>query len=172
MIVYVETSTGVTYNPTVVTTLDQAGGPTEAASELANLDFAAGTDGWHVQDGGDRPGAYEVSARDGVLQIARADTGFRTGMGGVIQLIDATPYRGKRVTLEADVKVETDGPFDSGHLFVAASGTSASSEDGDATWSRRSATIEVGEDTAQLVLALRLRGNGRAAFRNLDVAVE
>lgn len=169
VIVYVEKSTGVTYNPTVVTSLDETGGPTAASSEPRNLDFADGTDGWHVQGSGNRPGAYEVSTDDGILRISRSDSGFRTGTGGVMQQIDATPYRGRRVTLEAEVRAETPGLFDRGYVFLASSGVSASSADAATGWSTLTAEVEVGKEATQLLLALRLHGSGHAEFRNVKL---
>jgi len=172
VVVYVDKSTGVTYNPTVVMSRDETDGVTGAALEPANLDFAADTEGWLVTGGGDRPGAYQVSVREGVAAISRPDTGFRTGSGGVRQRIDATAYRGKRVTVTAEARTETESLWDQAYLVLACSGAVQTSDDAEADWSELSASIDVGEEATQLVLSLRLHGNGRAEFRNAGLTVE
>ena len=172
VIVYVEKSTGVSYNPTVVTSLDEMGGPSGPADAPANLDFSTGTDGWHVQGAGTRLGAYEVSVEGGVLTIARPDIGSRTGSGGLTQQIDATPFRGKRVTVEAEVRAETPGLFDKAYLVCAASGVTGQSGEAQDTWSRLVVSIEVADDATQLAIALRLQGNGKAEFRDLSLRAD
>ena len=169
VIVFVEKSTGVSYNPTVVMSLDEMGGPTEAAPEPTNLDLSSGTAGWHVQNGGSRPDSYRVSVEDGVLEVARPDIGFRTGMGGAMQQIDATPYRGQRVTLAAEVRAETPGLFDRAYLMLAAAGSVESSGEATPDWSLLTASIHVSSEATQLILALRLQGNGTAEFRDLSL---
>ena len=174
VIVYVEKSTGVTYNPTVVTSLGELGmnSAEPPAPEAVNLDFSSGTDGWRLQGTGERPGAYEFSCVAGELTIQRADAGFRTGTGGADQSIDATPYRGRRVTLRVETSAEVSGLFNSALVVLSDGGSSDSAASTESDWQPLSVLLEVGAEASQLILGLRLQGSGVARFRGVTLTAD
>ena len=174
-IVYVEKSTGVTYNPTVATSLDEASGQgqsTEPASEPVNLDLAAGTHGWVLQGVSARPGSYRVSVDGDVLQIERRADGFRTGRGAATQHLDAAAYRGQRVSWRAEVRAEADGLTAGAYLLLSDGAAAAASDDAPSDWAARDVSIVVGPDATRLTFAVCLQGNGAASFRSLSFESE
>lgn len=176
-IVYVDETTGVSYNQTVVTVLDDA--DADASTEPANLDFSAGLQGW-TRPPSDRVGSYaaEVVAEDGrtAVRLSRGMPALHFGTGRLSRSLDAEPYRGMTVELSADVAADVEGIRDAAFLVLSSSGGRPAGAVSQAVrspaWARTTVTVAVPADAERLNVALVLTGNGAARFSDVNLAGE
>jgi hypothetical protein len=84
------------------------------------------------------------------------------------QLVDATPYRGRRVTLRAAIRVERAGEH--AHLYLQRDAVRTSVQTTNAAWTRYAVEVDVPADARTLELGFVFHGDGRAWLD--DVSLE
>ena len=112
----------------------------------------------------DRPFSGRTSA-----QIARSDEP-RSGecAGQLQQLIDAAPYRGKRVRVSAAVRVERSAEH--AHLYVESGGRQAAVLAKGTGWRKYSVALSVPNDASTLNFGLAFDGEGRVWLDSVSLA--
>jgi uncharacterized protein (TIGR02246 family) len=153
-----------------------------------NLDFAEGTPGarppgWQPSEPG--CGAYltEIAAGEscysgkqcGVLKSVRADPAFPRG--GLFQVVDMAPYRGKTVTFRADVRAEVTRGNDA-RIMVRVHGDDNSTEFFDflgefpitsKAWHSYEIQGPIADDARDMEFGLQLDGRGTAWIDNISI---
>lgn len=109
------------------------------------------------------------------LVVSRTKGDVPIGLGTVATRVDATPYRGKKVTLRASVRVSGKAPGDEAFFFASAPPAKATQEKlvwaavPGASWSRVSVEVEVPSDAPEIVIAFAVTGGASGAIDDIEV---
>lgn len=129
-------------------------------------------DGWMATADTDDPFAGKVSARVEIDRSKEDD-----GMKVANQVIDATPYRGKRVRWSAAARVKSSGadggPLAGGQLFLRADNSKIPGSGSITTdvWGRHSVEMDIPQATKRLALCVALVGEGVLWFDDVKLEV-
>jgi hypothetical protein len=128
---------------------------------------------------------YELELGDGSASLWRRGVPWEWGQGSLNQTFDAKPFRGKRLTIRAEGKVQPETEFDGAYLEIGAfkgepdgyfqssdwpaRGTTAEKPWTADVWQTREISIVVPQEVDRITVSLILSGNGRAWFRALSI---
>jgi hypothetical protein len=108
------------------------------------------------------------------------DEAYGEDAGGLEQMIDARPYRGKRVQLKASVRADVRGPGNQAHLWLRVNGKDGESSFFDADldhpitanrWRDIRLRGDVDQDAKTIEYGLVLIGAGRAFLDDVSLRV-
>ena len=124
--------------------------------------------GYRIELTGDDP----YSGRRAVLvdgRNARAE-----GLGTLLQWVDATPYRGKRVRFSAALRSEVSGPDNKGRLWFRVDDDNsilAQPPIVDEEWRRYEVVADVASDAGSVKFGAFLQGSGKLWFDDASVEI-
>ena len=150
-----------------------AAAPKPTAADTAGVEFVA----WQHLGVGSGPMYKSIRLN----RPNRLKTGYGGGFGGVVQSIDAEPYRGRRVRLEAVLRAEVAGPGNEGRMWLRVDRPNQTrgffSNMGDqpvrsSEWAGAEITGPVADDAVVIVFGCFLAGSGTLWTDEFRLSVE